>query len=169
MNLVMEKTFEQYEKLFSMEEQKREDVFRYTMMRPFEKMWTAIQVPLKAKEPNGYDVIMAAKMLGYLDVRDAESGQKALQILKESHVSETAESALRQCIFFAEREQLRVNAKEIKFGLYIADPNKLQLAAAAETCMTRWLSHLNWKANRPLRRLICRKKNCVLNRGTMDY
>ncbi|KFH33426.1 hypothetical protein IA18_10990 [Bacillus subtilis subsp. subtilis] len=127
MNLVMEKTFEQYEKLFSMEEQKREDVFRYTMMRPFEKMWTAIQVPLKAKEPNGYDVIMAAKMLGYLDVRDAESGQKALQILKESHVSETAESALRQCIFFGEREQLRVNAKEIKFGLYIADPNKLQL------------------------------------------
>ncbi|CAF1870288.1 Predicted Zn-dependent protease (DUF2268) [Bacillus subtilis] len=126
MNLVMEKIFEQYEKLFSMEEQKREDVFRYTMMRPFEKMWTAIQVPLKAKEPS-YDVIMAAKMLGYLDVRDAESGQKALQILKESHVSETAESALRQCIFFAEREQLRVNAEEIKFGLYIADPNKLQL------------------------------------------
>lgn len=127
MNLVMEKTFEQYEKLFSMEEQKREDEFRYTMMRAFEKMWTAIQVPLKAKEPNGYDVIMAAKMLGYLDVRDAESGQKALQILKESHVSKTAESALRQCIFFAEREQLRVNAEEIKFGLYIADPNKLQL------------------------------------------
>lgn len=125
MNLVMEKTFEQYEKLFSMEEQKSEDEFRYTMMRPFERMWTAIQVPLKAKEPNGYDVIMAAKMLGYLDVRDAESGQKALQILKESYVSETAESALLQCIFFAEREQLRVNAEEIKFGLYIADPNKL--------------------------------------------
>ncbi len=40
MNLVMEKTFEQYEKLFSMEEQKREDEFRCTMMRPFEKMWT---------------------------------------------------------------------------------------------------------------------------------
>lgn len=115
MNLVMEKTFEQYEKLFSMEEQKREDEFRYTMMIPFEKMWTAIQVPLKAKEPNGYDVIMAAKMLGYLDVRDVEIGQKALRILKESHVSETAESALRQCIFFDEREQLRVNAKEIKF------------------------------------------------------
>lgn len=40
----MEKTFEQYEKLFSMEEQKREDEFRYTMMRPFEKMWSAIRV-----------------------------------------------------------------------------------------------------------------------------
>ncbi|MCY9076565.1 hypothetical protein MOE51_19615, partial [Bacillus inaquosorum] len=43
---------EQYEKLFLMDEQKREDEFRYTMMRPFEKMWGAIQVPLKAKEPN---------------------------------------------------------------------------------------------------------------------
>lgn len=90
-------------------------------------MWSAIQVPLRAKEPNGYDVIMAVKMLGYLDVRDAEAGQQALRILKESHAAETAESALRQCIYFAEREQLRVNADEIKFGLYIADPNKLQL------------------------------------------
>lgn len=127
MNLVMEKTIEQYEKLFSMDEQKREDEFRYTMMRPFEKMWGAIQVPLKAKEPNGYDVMMAVKMLGYLDIRDAETGQKALQILKESHAAETAETALRQCIRFAEGKQLRVNAGEIKFGLYIADPNKLQL------------------------------------------
>ncbi len=125
MNLVMEKTFDIRKAVFNGRTE-REDEFRYTMMRPFEKMWTAIQVPLKAKEPNGYDVIMAAKMLGYLDVRDTESGQKALQILKESHVSETAESALRQCIFFAECEQLRVNAEEIKCGLYIADPNKLQ-------------------------------------------
>ncbi|WP_396021408.1 hypothetical protein [Bacillus sp. SPARC3] len=127
MNLVMEKTLEQYEKLFSMEEQKREDEFRYTMMKPFEKMWSAIQVPLRAKEPNGYDVIMAVKMLGYLDVCDTEAGQKTLQILKESYAAETAESALRQCIHFAEREQLRVDADEIKFGLYIADPNRLQL------------------------------------------
>ncbi|KJJ42745.1 hypothetical protein UM89_04295 [Bacillus subtilis] len=127
MNLVMEKTFEQYEKLFSMEEQKREDEFRYTMMKPFENMWNAIQVPLKAKEPNGYDVMMAVKMLGYLDVFDAETGLKALQILKKSHAAETAASALRQCMRFAERKQLRVNADEIKFGLYIADPKKLQL------------------------------------------
>ncbi len=85
MNLVMEKTIEQYEKLFSMDEQKREDEFRYTMMRPFERCGRH-QVPLKAKEPNGYDVMMAVKMLGYLDIRDAETGQKALQILKESHL-----------------------------------------------------------------------------------
>lgn len=62
-----------------------------------------------------------------LDVRDAETGQKALKILKESHAAETAETALRQCMRFAERKQLGVNAGEIKFGLYIADPNKLQL------------------------------------------
>ncbi|NTU28052.1 DUF2268 domain-containing protein [Bacillus tequilensis] len=127
MNLVMEKTFEQYEKLFSMEEQKREAEFRYTMMKPFENMWNAIQVPLKAKESNGYDVMMAVKMLGYLDVRDAETGLKALQKLQKSHAAETAASALRQCMRFAERGQLRINADEIRFGLYIADPKRLQL------------------------------------------
>ncbi|MEC1737470.1 DUF2268 domain-containing protein [Bacillus mojavensis] len=127
MNIVIEQTFQQYEKLFSMEEHEREDEFRYTMMGPFEKMWRAIQVPLKAKTPNGYDVMMAVKMLGYLDVCDAETGQKALRKLQQLHIAETAASALQQCIHFAEREKLRVNAEEMRFGLYIADPNKLKL------------------------------------------
>lgn len=71
MQIVIEDTIKQYEKLFSMEEE-REDFYRYSMMKPFEKMWNIINVPLKANQPNGYDVIMATKMLGYLDISNTE-------------------------------------------------------------------------------------------------
>lgn len=61
----------------------RQEYFRYSMMKPFEKIWETINVSLKAKESNGYDVIMATNMLGYLDVSETEKGKKALVKLKE--------------------------------------------------------------------------------------
>src|SRR5690625_6708535 len=82
MKIIIEDTIEQYEKLFSMEEDK-ENFYRYSMMKPFEKMWNMINVPLKAKQPNGYDVIMATNMLGYLNVSDTQIGRQALESLKE--------------------------------------------------------------------------------------
>lgn len=45
MNIVIEQTFQQYEKLFSMEEHEREDEFRYTMMGPFEKCGAPYRFP----------------------------------------------------------------------------------------------------------------------------
>ena len=34
------------------------------MMKPFEGMWNTINVPMKSKDPKGYDVMMATRMLG---------------------------------------------------------------------------------------------------------
>ena len=62
MKITVEDTLEQYGKLYGLEPGKREDFFRNTMMKPFETMWRFINVPLRAKEPGGYDVVMAAKM-----------------------------------------------------------------------------------------------------------
>ncbi|MBP2079627.1 DUF2268 domain-containing protein [Oceanobacillus polygoni] len=126
MKLIIENTIEQYEQLFSMDED-RENYFRYSMMKPFEKMWNTINVPLKAKEPNGYDVIMATNMLGYLHVSETNTGRKALENLKEIKALETARNALNDCIHFIEKNNLNINADELRFGMYIADPKKLEL------------------------------------------
>lgn len=126
MKLIIEDTIEQYEKLFSMEEG-RENFYRYSMMKPFEKMWNMINVPLKAKQPNGYDVIMATDMLGYLNVSDTQTGRHALENLKEIQALHTAHSTLKHCIDFIEKNKININAEELRFGMYIADPKKLEL------------------------------------------
>ena len=53
------------------------------MMKPFEGMWNAINVPMKSKDPNGYDVMMATRMLGYLDINETKLAEEALNDLKK--------------------------------------------------------------------------------------
>ncbi|WP_424924760.1 DUF2268 domain-containing protein [Bacillus safensis] len=126
MKIIIENTIDQYEKLFSTKHN-QEHFFRYTMMKPFKKMWNMINVPLKAKQQNGYDVIMATKMLGYLDVTDTQTGQQALKKLQEIQALQTAYMTLNHCMDFIKKHNLQINADELRFGLYIADPKKLEL------------------------------------------
>lgn len=55
-----------YSKMMQVSAEKREDIYRYELMAPFEAKWSCYNIPLKAKQPNGYDVIMASRMLGFL-------------------------------------------------------------------------------------------------------
>lgn len=56
-----------YEEMLNMLNlEKKKNFFRYTMMAPFKKIWQLINVPLKAEQKNGYDVMLATRMLGWL-------------------------------------------------------------------------------------------------------
>ncbi|KEK23144.1 DUF2268 domain-containing protein [Bacillus gaemokensis] len=126
MKIYMEDTLNQYETLLSLPLEKRENFFRYTMMKSFEGMWNTINVPLKAKQKNGYDVMMATQMLGYLDIKESDIARKALNDLKIIEASDIAQKALKKCIEFSKAANLEVAAEELKFGMYIADPEKLK-------------------------------------------
>jgi uncharacterized protein YjaZ len=126
MKVVIEDTIKQYEALYRLEED-RAKFFRYSMMKPFEKMWSTINVPIEAKQPNGYDVLMATSMLGYLDVTDTEKGNMALTKLKDIKAIQTAKDTLEKCLHFLQSNEMKINADELKFGLYIADPDRLKL------------------------------------------
>ncbi|MEK5056900.1 DUF2268 domain-containing protein [Paenibacillus sp. FSL H7-0326] len=125
MELFIEDTMNQYENLFTMPEEKRESYFRHTMMGPFERMWNTINVPMKAKQSGGYDVIMATKMLGYLDVKETEIGQTGTRELKKISINNVAEQTLLHCIDQMGQAGLSVNAPSLHFGAYLADPQKL--------------------------------------------
>lgn len=121
-------TLDQYQELLAITNlEKRGDYFRYTMMKPFEKMWDLLNVPLKAKQHNGYDVVMATKMLGFVDISDDASIKDGLSILKANNALIVAENAIKTCINKANSLELKINADEIKLGLYVSDPEKLKL------------------------------------------
>lgn len=121
-------TYEQYKELLAITDlEERKNYFRYTMMAPLTDMWNLINVPIKAKQENGYDVLMATKMLGYADISNDEQIQQGLSILKDNNAYVVAENTIKTCIENANKAGLKVNADEIKFGLYVADPYKLKL------------------------------------------
>lgn len=55
---------------------KRADLYRYRLMRPFQGKWDCYGVPLRAREPGGYDVVMASAMLGHLPPEQVDEGQR---------------------------------------------------------------------------------------------
>lgn len=121
-------TYEQYKELLAITDlEERKNFFRYTMMAPLTDMWNLINVPIKAKQENGYDVLIATKMLGYADISNDEQIQQGLSILKDNNAYVVAENTIKTCIENANKAGLKVNANEIKFGLYVADPCKLKL------------------------------------------
>jgi len=121
-------TLEQYQELLAITDlEERKKYFRYTMMKPFKEMWNLINVPLKAKQNNGYDVVMAAQMLGFADVSDDKSIREGLSTLKANNAYTVAENTIKNCIVKANDAGLKINADEVKFGLYVSDSEKLKL------------------------------------------
>ncbi len=121
-------TFEQYQEMLAVTDlEERKNYFRYTMMLPFKEMWSTINVPLKAKQENGYDVLMASKMLGYADIFNDKQIIEGLSILKEKNIDLLVEHTVKACMDRANEVGLKINAEEIVFAMYVADPDELKL------------------------------------------
>lgn len=121
-------TLNQYDELLKLQDlEKRKDYFRYEMMKPFEKMWNLINVPLKAKHQNGYDVVMATKMLGFADISDDKSIREGTSILNANNAYTVVENTIKNCLDKTNDAGLKINADEVKFGLYVSNPEKLEL------------------------------------------
>jgi len=125
MKLMIENTMEQYETMFKLPEEKRENYFRYTMMGSLEKMWNIMRVPMKASQAGAYDVVMATKMLGYLDVHEVDKGRSALDQLKAIAIDELTEHSLQHCLRLLGDEGLLIESDSLLCGTYLADPIKL--------------------------------------------
>ncbi|NGP46219.1 hypothetical protein G4V62_15125 [Bacillaceae bacterium SIJ1] len=120
-------TVSQYHALLELQdERKREDYFRYTMMEPLADMWKVMQVPMKAKEAHGYDVLMATKMLGFADLADVKQVTKGIDHFQKHHILKTTEETIAYCLERANRAGLKVNAKRIQVGMYVADGEELK-------------------------------------------
>ncbi|UTR05895.1 DUF2268 domain-containing putative Zn-dependent protease [Alkalihalobacillus sp. LMS6] len=119
-------TVQQYEELMHIETvEQRQHYFRYTMMKSLKPMWDYLQVPIKAKQENGYDVVFAANMLGFASVDDPDILEEGLKRLKKMNAHVRGEKALKHIVNVAADQKLEVNAKAIELGIYIADAEKL--------------------------------------------
>ena len=118
-------TLTQYEHLLELgTTSKREDYFRYEIMGEIKVMWELLNVPLKPSKKNGYDILMATQMLGYLSLDNDKLIEESIKKLRKAGVLTSIENTLIKCLEKAENADLRINANELKLGLYLADPEQ---------------------------------------------
>ena len=88
MNSIIVKTIRSdsiYKKIMEAPTEKKDDIFRYELMQPFEKKFAMYHCPLKAAQPGGFDVVMASGMVGHLTPQKIDASiESELTLLEDN-------------------------------------------------------------------------------------
>ena len=124
-----------YKKIREAPLEKKNDIYRYELMKPFEKKWYCYNVPIKAAKPHGYDVIMASGMLGYLlpekiDERLSES----ISLLNDSRFWNNCRESIERSIKCFTDAKIELPVKEYLYTVLLADPTSPYLIMSDNYC-----------------------------------
>lgn len=124
-----------YNKILNADLDRKDDIYRYELMNEFADKWACYNVPIKAKQKGGYDVIMANSMLGYMAPRDInESKSQEIKYLNNESVwnlcTESIEKSLEQ--FVNAGVELKVD--EYKYTILLANAESIYAKLSRSCC-----------------------------------
>lgn len=112
-----------YRKMIAVPQEKRADIYRYEMMKPFEKKWDCYHIPIKAKQENGYDVVMASNMLGYLPPEKIGADQtKSVGLISDNEFWENCQAAVEEALERFVKAGIELPVQSYLFTVLLADP-----------------------------------------------
>lgn len=112
-----------YSKIMSAPLDKKNDIYRYELMMPFKEKWACYNIPMKAKTPNGYDVIMASGMLGHIAPTKVDETQKQnIQLIADDALWEKAEIAIKESLNCFTQHGIYLPIQEYLFTILLANP-----------------------------------------------
>jgi len=123
MNIKLVRSDEIYRKIMNSPIDKRDDIYRYEMMKPFEYNWDCLNVPLKAKIPGGYDVVMASGMLGVLIPSEVnEKHIDKINLISDNSIWKECEKTVLKSFDSFTSSGLKLQVENYVFSLLLADP-----------------------------------------------
>ncbi len=124
MNIIEIRSDKIYKKIMDAPINKKEDIYIYELMKPFEFKWKCMNVPIVAKQKGGYDVIIASEMLGVLSPKDIDEKQKKnINMLSTDKIWNTCKETIENSINAFIKEGYDLNIKDYKYSILLANPN----------------------------------------------
>ncbi len=112
-----------YQKIMEAPLNHKDDIYRYELMKPFEQKLAMYHCPLKAKEPGGYDAIMASGMMGYLlPTKIDASKEESITLLKDDIFWEQCRTSIEKVLKCFTDSGVELPVKEYVFSILLADP-----------------------------------------------
>lgn len=112
-----------YRKIMEAPLERKDDIYRYELMKPFEQKFAMYHCPLKAKQPGGYDVVMASGMLGYLVPQKIDvSTEESIALLEEDTFWENCKKSIEKSLKCFTDTGIELPVKEYVFSTLLADP-----------------------------------------------
>ena len=123
MNISLLRSDAIYRKMINVEKEKRDDIYRYEMAKPFESKWSCINVPIKAAQKGGYDVVMASSMLGFLPPSEVdETQEERIQLISEDGLWNECKKTIEKSLECFTKAGYELPVKDYLFALMLANP-----------------------------------------------
>lgn len=112
-----------YTKIAAAPLEKKNDIYRYELMMPFEKKWACYNVPMKATTENGYDVIMASGMLGHIAPTKVDGSQeKSIEMLSSDLLWTECQKSIEKSLAYFSDNGIDLPVKEYLYSILLSDP-----------------------------------------------
>lgn len=123
MNITLLRSDEIYKKMMNSSKEKRDDIYRYEMAKPFEFKWSCYNVPLKATKKGGYDVVMASGMLGYLPPSEVdETQEERINLISKNSLWLKCKETIGNCLECFAKAGYELPVENYMFSLMLGDP-----------------------------------------------
>lgn len=101
---------------------KRDDIYRYEMMMPFEKKWACYHIPMKAPTPGGYDIIMANSMLGLMTPTKVDESQRTnIDALASTKLWNACEQSIQKSLACFSTNNIELPVQDYLFTILLAN------------------------------------------------
>lgn len=129
MNITLLRSDEIYKKMMNSPKEKRDDIYRYEMAKPFEFKWSCYNVPLKSTKKGGYDVVMASNMFGYLPPSEVDEAQKEkINLISKDDIWQTCKKTIENCLELFTKAGYELPVKDYMFSLMLGNPKSPYLS-----------------------------------------
>ena len=113
-----------YRKILSADQDKKDDIFRYELMSPFQGKWDCYHIPLKARQPGGYDIVMACNIMGLLTPsKMGEDVSCEVDELADIKLWDTCDQTIRNALKRFEDYGIDLKVEEYLYSILLADPD----------------------------------------------
>jgi uncharacterized protein YjaZ len=115
-----------YEKIMNASSEKKEDIYRYELMMPFEKKWACYNVPIRAKAAGGYDVVMASEMLGIMPPKLIDQSWKdAITCLKDESLWTACQQSIERSLHTFQDKGVELFVDDYLYTILLANPDSI--------------------------------------------
>lgn len=123
MNITLLRSDEIYKKMMNSPKEKRDDIYRYEIAKPFEFKWSCYNIPLKSPKKGGYDVVMASSMLGYLPPSEVnETQEEKINLISNDALWQTCKKTIENCLECFTKIRYEFPVKDYMFSLMLGNP-----------------------------------------------
>lgn len=124
-----------YKKILEADIDKKDDIYRYELMNEFTHKWSCYNVPIKAKQKGGYDVIMANSMLGYLEpTKIDQSKVQEIEGINDDQIWNSCTEAIEKAVSVFIAAGIDLKVENYKYTILLPNPDSVYTKLSEGCC-----------------------------------